>query len=70
MDKALPEACGAFISNTNSSASQPKDHGSRPQYQCDWIDKQTGSTCGRVFNQKGNLVQHMRMHMGIRLYPC
>ena len=43
---------------------------SSTKFPCDWIDEFTGVACGRKFNQRGNLIQHMRMHKGERLFMC
>ena len=43
---------------------------SQKKFSCEWVDVLTGVPCDRKFNQRGNLIQHMRMHRGEKLFEC
>jgi uncharacterized Zn-finger protein len=40
------------------------------KFECDWVNPETNARCGKAFNQKGNLKQHLRMHNGEKPYLC
>ena len=42
----------------------------KPPFLCEWVDAETQAKCGKTFNQKGNLIQHLRMHNGEKPFFC
>ena len=43
---------------------------SNKEFVCTWVDPKSKKKCNKVFHQKGNLQQHMRMHRGERPHAC
>lgn len=41
-----------------------------PPFACKWIDPVSKVKCVKQFNQRGNLLQHVRMHNGEKPYRC